>query len=130
MDSTSITPKSSVRLSPTKLTPSAIDIVELQQELSSDGSDIIPNTNVDDMNKTPSSRSEAEESGFDSEGYPDSYAGEGLIEGSDEGSSGWDDQSLYEDMLGEQELDENENPDDSESPKISSIHGRYMKHMS
>ncbi|KAF3905473.1 hypothetical protein ABW20_dc0106590 [Dactylellina cionopaga] len=95
MDSTALTPKSSVRPSPTtKLTPSAVDVIELSQDQSSESSDLLPN----DMRGITSALSDAGESALSSE-EGDDFEGEGVIEGSEAESSDWEDQSLYEDML-------------------------------
>ncbi|KAF3939533.1 hypothetical protein ABW19_dt0209496 [Dactylella cylindrospora] len=114
MDSTTITPKSAIRPSPTKLTPSAVDIVELSQDRSSEASDLLPVGNG--MEDTGSTLSEAGESAMSSED-PDDYEGEGVIEGSEAESSDWEDQSLYEDMLGA-EMKENAGSVDTSGPEF------------
>ncbi|KAF3929317.1 hypothetical protein AA313_de0209017 [Arthrobotrys entomopaga] len=109
MDSTALTPKSSIRPSPAKLTPSAVDIIELSQDQSSDASDLLP----DEVRRMPSALSDTGDSALSSEDG-DEYENEGVIEGSEVESSDWEDQSLYEDMLS---AEMKENSGDTSGPE-------------
>ncbi|KAF3909802.1 hypothetical protein ABW21_db0201475 [Orbilia brochopaga] len=122
MDSTAITPKSTIRSSPTKLTPSAVDIVELSQDQASETSDLLPN----ELRGMPSALSDAGDSGLSSEDVED-YDAEGPIEGSEPESSDWEDQSLYEDMLS---ADMKENSSDTTGPEFCTpVECQYYKEL-
>ncbi|EGX53289.1 NAD-dependent histone deacetylase sir2 [Orbilia oligospora] len=92
MESTALTPKSTLRQSPAKPTPSALDLVAMSHAQFADDDFLPP-----ELRGLSSALSDEDDGSSTDEDEPEVVPD---VEGSEAESSDWEDQSLYEDMIG------------------------------